>query len=39
MEALISQPYDLINMVACSKDKKLVDFKKGERVYIYELQH
>lgn len=29
MEAPISQPYDFINMVASSKDKKLVDFKKG----------
>lgn len=29
MEAPISQPYDFINMVATSKDKKLVDFKKG----------
>ena len=29
MEASIAQPYDFINMVAQSKDKKLVDFKKG----------
>ena len=29
MEAPISQPYDFCNMIAQSKDKKLVDFKKG----------
>ena len=29
MEAAISQPYDFLNIVASSKDKKIVDFKKG----------
>mgnify|MGYP003478739210 CR=1 FL=1 len=34
VEAPISQPYDFINMVATSKDKKLVDFKKGNTKFI-----
>lgn len=36
MEAPISQPYDFLNMVASSKDKKLVDFKKGKDRIIQE---
>ena len=39
MEAPISQPYDFINMVASSKDKKLVDFKKGIIYIIKVLLH
>ena len=36
MEASISQPYDFINMIAQGKDKKLVDFKKGEHTLTQE---